>query len=206
MTTPLKRQSTARTEVRDADGRQNSANSGQDEAHQTGRLSRTIEIPFYESRRRILQFHGTWLGSLFTRKHGVRIYDIDLEEDWVLIENMTNKPVEMREFCLCDEDRRDKLLFPGELVLEPHEFLKVICSPGRSKDLDSLLEEDGRTTLLMWKTSKGGLRSNRVLSKDADCMYLYDEDGMMVSAFAKSNDGVFKEYGPVNEDIESKVW
>jgi hypothetical protein len=35
---------------------------------------------------------------------------------------------------------------------------------------------------------------------------LYDEDGLMVSTFAKTDDGAFKEYGPVNEDIETSTW
>lgn len=75
MTTPLKRQSTVRSPPRDADGpRSNIPDIPLD--FQTGRLTRSIEIPFYEIQRRNLQFHGTWLGSWFTKKHGVRIYDI----------------------------------------------------------------------------------------------------------------------------------
>jgi hypothetical protein len=41
----------------------------------------------------------------------------------------------------------------------------------RNKNLDAILEEeDGRTTLWMWKTQKGGLSSRRVLSREGDCM------------------------------------
>ena len=75
------------------------------DAFQTGRLTRTIEIPYYEQQRRTLQFQATWLGSLFEKKHGLRIYDIDLQEDWVLIENTSKVSVMMGAFSLCDEDR-----------------------------------------------------------------------------------------------------
>jgi hypothetical protein len=68
---------------------------------------------------------ATWLGGLFTPKHNVRIYDIDLEEDWVLIENLSRSPISMGSFCLCDEDRTEKLQFSAELIIEPRQFLKV---------------------------------------------------------------------------------
>ena len=39
----------------------------------------------------------------------------------------------------------------------------------------------------------------QVLREDGDCMYLYDQSGVMVSAFAKTDDGAFKEYGTLDE-------
>jgi len=50
---------------------------------QTGRLSRTIEVPYYERLRRELPFAATTVGSLFQKKHGVRIYDIGTRIEWV---------------------------------------------------------------------------------------------------------------------------
>lgn len=98
-----------------------------------------------------MQVKATWLGSLFSKQTGVRIYDIDLHEDWVLIENTSRKPVPMGSFSLCDEERIHKLEFPEDLILGSKQFLKVICAPGRTRNLETF-EEDGRTTLLLWKT------------------------------------------------------
>ena len=66
----------------------------------------------------------------------------DLTEDWVLIENMSLKDISMSKFTLCDEERANKLEFPEDLVLEPHSFLKVVCSPGRASNLAIFDEED----------------------------------------------------------------
>jgi hypothetical protein len=92
------------------------------DAFQTGRLSRTVEVPYYERQRRALGWSTTFVGSLFGAKHGVRIYDIDLTEDWVLVENMTAHPVNMGAYCLCDEGRLHKLQFPDDLVVAPRPF------------------------------------------------------------------------------------
>jgi len=176
------------------------------DAFQTGRLTRTIEVPYYERQRRILPFQATWLGSLFQKKHGVRIYDIDLQEDWVLIENFSNSPVSMGAYTLCDEERENKLEFPVDLVLQPGRYLKVICAPGRTKNLDVFEEEDGRTSLFLWKTPRGAPRSEHVLREDGDCMYLCDLSNEVVSAFSKTDDGAFKEYGALNQAFEQKLW
>ena len=130
----------------------------------------------------------------------------DLTEDWVLIENMSPKDISMSKFTLCDEERANKLEFPEDLVLESHSFLKVVCSPGRASNLAIFDEEDSRTTLFMWKTSRGSLRSSTVLREEGDCMYLLDQDDNVVSAFAKTDDGAFKEYGALNEDTEQQLW
>ncbi len=50
------------------------------------------------------------------------------------------------------------------------------------------------------------MRENPVLRENGDCMYLYNEKGRMVSAFAKTSDGTFKEYGPSNESKEQSLW
>ena len=112
----------------------------------------------------------------------------------------------MSHFTLCDEERRNKLSFPEDLVVEPNNFLKVVCSPGRANSLDDYDEQDGRTALLMWKTARGSLRSATVLREDGDCMYLLDNDDNVVSAFAKTDDGAFKEYGALNEQMERQLW
>lgn len=77
MATPLKRQSTVRSPPRDNEELIQD-DGGPPVDFQTGRLTRSIEIPFYEEQRRNLQFNPTWLGSLFTKKHGIRIYDIGI--------------------------------------------------------------------------------------------------------------------------------
>ena len=176
------------------------------DAFQTGRLSRTVEVPYYERQRRALGWSAIFVGSLFSAKHGVRIYDIDLHEDWVLIENMTWAPVNMGAYCLCNEGRQSKLQFPEDVVVAPKSFLKVVCAPGRTKSLEAFEEEDGRTTLLLWKTPRGALRNEPVLSTEGDCMYLYDQNDTMVSALAKTDDGAFKEFGPLDEAREQSVW
>jgi len=50
------------------------------------------------------------------------------------------------------------------------DTVQVVCAPGRTKDLGAFEEADGRTTLLLWKTPRGGLRSDHVLREDGDCM------------------------------------
>jgi hypothetical protein len=130
----------------------------------------------------------------------------DLTEDWVLIENTSRKTLYMSDFTLCDEERSNKLSFPDDLEVAPRHFLKVVCSPGRASNLDIFQEEDGRTTLLMWKTTRGSLRSSTVLREDGDCMYLLDANDNVASAFAKTDDGAFKEYGALNEELEQQLW
>jgi len=46
-------------------------------------------------------------------------------EDWVLIENNSGAPVSMGCYCLCDEDRANKLQFPDDVIVQPGHFLKV---------------------------------------------------------------------------------
>lgn len=46
------------------------------ESFSTGRLTRTVEIPYYETQRRRLHLEATWLGKLFHPNYGVRIYDM----------------------------------------------------------------------------------------------------------------------------------
>jgi hypothetical protein len=62
------------------------------DAFQTGRLSRSIEVPYYEHQRRNLTFQATWLGSLFQKNHGVRIYDIGLLIRLVVWSGQRNLP------------------------------------------------------------------------------------------------------------------
>ena len=73
MASPLVRQASA--SINDVSGR-GREEKGALEAFQTGKLTRTIELPYYEKQRRSLQLESTWLGKLFSRHHGIRIYDI----------------------------------------------------------------------------------------------------------------------------------
>ena len=75
------------------------------------------------------------------------------------------------------------------MPLPSPSVLQVVCAPGRTKNLDAFEEADGRTVLLLWKTPKGGLRSDHVLREDGDCMYLYDEQRTYRSGGIFGGDG-----------------
>ena len=129
----------------------------------------------------------------FSSRWALGIADLNLERGYIVVANSSRWSVNMTGMYLCNEERRHAFNFPRGFKLKPHAQVTIYC--GVTAPL-SPSKEDASNETLYWEHD----RYANVLNRTGDAMYLWDGQGRICSALAKSEDNQFKRYGPSTKE------
>ena len=130
------------------------------------------------------------------------IHDVDLARGAVVIVNHSSWSVDLGRFQLSNEEGRQKFDFPSHGFIVPaHGRVQVHCgaappSPMAIRGHGAAAGAGGggvtNELFLYWQPEQ----NEPVLAREGDAVYLWDAQGRIVSALAKSGDGSSKRYAP----------
>jgi len=129
----------------------------------------------------------------FSSRWALGIADLNLERGYIVVANSSRWSVNMTGMYLCNEERRHAFNFPRGFKLKPHAQVMIYC--GVTAPLSPSKEDAGDETLY-WEHD----RYANVLNRTGDAMYLWDGQGRICSALAKSEDNQYKRYGPSTKE------